>query len=109
MGADPSLHCHVVVPRKATYPRPAYTTSPGPVSQVSSAHTPSRRGSGSILGTFYWATWGRCVCVSGFSIAAVIPYVKEMICDYNTCTYHICRLHPVWQVESMGGIIASRW
>ncbi|KAB8213648.1 hypothetical protein BDV33DRAFT_229091 [Aspergillus novoparasiticus] len=45
---------------------------------------------------------------SGFGIAAVIPHVKEMICGYNTCTSHIRRLHLVWQVESIGGIIASR-
>ncbi|KAE8311023.1 hypothetical protein BDV41DRAFT_566149 [Aspergillus transmontanensis] len=45
---------------------------------------------------------------TGFGIAAVIPHVKEMICGYNTCTSHIRRLHLVWQVESIGGIIASR-
>lgn len=42
------------------------------------------------------------VVASGFGIAAVIPYIRQMIYGYNTCTSQIRRIHLVWQVESMG-------
>lgn len=46
------------------------------------------------------------VVASGIGIAAVIPYVKEMIYGYNTCTSQIRRLHLVWQIESMGECVS---
>ncbi|KAA8652089.1 ferric reductase family protein [Aspergillus tanneri] len=48
------------------------------------------------------------VVASGFGIAAAIPYLKKMIYGYNTCTSQVRRLHLVWQVESMGEIVAAQ-
>lgn len=42
------------------------------------------------------------VVASGFGIATAIPYMRQMIYGYNTCTSQIRRLHLVWQVETMG-------
>ena len=39
---------------------------------------------------------------SGFGIAGVIPYVKQLLYGYNTSTSHIRRVHLVWQVQSLG-------
>ncbi|KAL5333669.1 hypothetical protein BJX70DRAFT_392011 [Aspergillus crustosus] len=41
------------------------------------------------------------VLASGSGIAVAIPYLKEMIYGYNTCTSQVRRLHLVWQVESV--------
>ncbi|KAL3439934.1 hypothetical protein BJX65DRAFT_317238 [Aspergillus insuetus] len=41
------------------------------------------------------------VVTSGFGIAAAIPYLKKMICGYNTCTSQVRRLHLVWEVKSV--------
>ncbi|KAB8227897.1 ferric reductase family protein [Aspergillus alliaceus] len=48
------------------------------------------------------------VVASGFGIATAIPYLKKMIYGYNTCTSQVRRLHLVWQVESIGEIIAAQ-
>lgn len=48
------------------------------------------------------------VVASGFGIAAVIPYIRQMIYGYNTCTSQIRRIHLVWQVESMDIAIAAQ-
>lgn len=42
------------------------------------------------------------VVAYGFGITAAIPYMRQMIYGYNTCTSRIRRLHLVWQVNSMG-------
>ena len=39
---------------------------------------------------------------SGFGLARVIPYVKQLLYGYNTSTSRIRRVHFVWQVQSLG-------
>ena len=38
---------------------------------------------------------------SGFGIAAVIPYLKQLIFGYNTCTSRTRRVHLVWQLRTL--------
>ncbi|EHA21855.1 hypothetical protein ASPNIDRAFT_184149, partial [Aspergillus niger ATCC 1015] len=40
------------------------------------------------------------VFASGSGIAAAIPYLKQIIHDYNTCISKIEKLHFVWQLDS---------
>lgn len=37
---------------------------------------------------------------SGFGIAGVIPYLKQALHGYNTCTSRVRRIHFVWEVNS---------
>jgi NAD(P)H-flavin reductase len=39
---------------------------------------------------------------SGFGIADVIPYLKQLLHGYNTSTSRIRRVHFVWQVQTLG-------
>lgn len=39
---------------------------------------------------------------SGFGIAAQIPYLKQLIYDYNACKARTRRVHLVWQLETIG-------
>ncbi|KAL4891325.1 putative cell surface metalloreductase [Aspergillus ambiguus] len=48
------------------------------------------------------------VVASGFGIAAVVPYIRQMIYGYNTCTSQIRRIHLVWQVDSIGIAVAAQ-
>jgi NAD(P)H-flavin reductase len=47
------------------------------------------------------------VIVSGFGIAAAIPYMKKMIYGYYTWTIKARWLHLVWQVELRAEITAA--
>jgi predicted ferric reductase len=41
---------------------------------------------------------------SGFGIAAVIPYLKQLIYGYNTSMSRTRRVHFVWQLQTLGKI-----
>lgn len=36
---------------------------------------------------------------SGFSIAGVVPYLKQALHGYNTCTSHVRRIYFVWELN----------
>ena len=42
------------------------------------------------------------VVASGFGIAGIIPYLKQLLYGYNTCTSRVRRVHFVWQVATIG-------
>jgi NAD(P)H-flavin reductase len=39
---------------------------------------------------------------SGFGIAALLPYLKQLIYRYNTCRARIRRIHLAWQLQAIG-------
>ena len=39
---------------------------------------------------------------SGFGIAGVIPYLRQLLYGYNTSTSRVRRVHFVWQVATLG-------
>lgn len=39
---------------------------------------------------------------SGFGIAGVIPYLKQALHGYNTCTSRVRRIHFVWELNDKG-------
>lgn len=39
---------------------------------------------------------------SGFGIAGVIPYLRQLLYGYNTSTSQVRRVHFVWQVATLG-------
>lgn len=39
---------------------------------------------------------------SGFGIAGIIPYLKQLLYGYNTCSSRVRRVHFVWQVATLG-------
>jgi NAD(P)H-flavin reductase len=39
---------------------------------------------------------------SGFGIAGVVPCIKRLFYGYNTFSVRVCRVHLVWQVQTMG-------
>ncbi|KKZ68760.1 hypothetical protein EMCG_05636 [[Emmonsia] crescens] len=45
---------------------------------------------------------------SGFGIAGVLPYLKQLLHGYNTSTSSIRRVHLVWQVETLDIAIAAQ-
>ncbi|EQL28308.1 hypothetical protein BDFG_08925 [Blastomyces dermatitidis ATCC 26199] len=46
--------------------------------------------------------------VSGFGIAGVLSYLKQLLHGYNTSTSSIRRVHLVWQVETLDIAIAAQ-
>ncbi|PGG98896.1 hypothetical protein GX51_06543 [Blastomyces parvus] len=46
--------------------------------------------------------------VSGFGIASVLSYLKQLLHGYNTSTSSIRRVHLVWQVETLDIAIAAQ-
>jgi NAD(P)H-flavin reductase len=42
------------------------------------------------------------IIASGFGVAAVIPYLKQLIYGYNTSTSRTRRVHFVWQLQTLG-------
>ncbi|KAL6230762.1 hypothetical protein BDW75DRAFT_248414 [Aspergillus navahoensis] len=45
---------------------------------------------------------------SGFGIAGVIPYLKQALHGYNTCTSRVRRIHFVWEVNSKDLSVAAQ-
>lgn len=39
---------------------------------------------------------------TGFGIAALLPYLRQLIHGYNTCKTRTRRVHLVWQLQSLG-------
>ncbi|KAF7588663.1 hypothetical protein BBP40_005414 [Aspergillus hancockii] len=44
---------------------------------------------------------------SGFGIAGVVPYIKQLLYSYNTTTVRLRRVHLVWQVQTMDIAVAA--
>ncbi|GFF98653.1 metalloreductase, putative [Aspergillus udagawae] len=44
---------------------------------------------------------------SGFGIASVIPYIKQLLYGYNTSSVRVRRVHLVWQVQTMDIAVAA--
>ncbi|PKX96275.1 NADPH oxidase family protein [Aspergillus novofumigatus IBT 16806] len=44
---------------------------------------------------------------SGFGIAGVVPYIKRLLYGYNTSLVRVCRVHLVWQVQTMDIAVAA--
>jgi NAD(P)H-flavin reductase len=44
---------------------------------------------------------------SGFGIAALLPYLKKLIRDYNTRVGRARRIHVVWQISDRGRLAIS--
>ncbi|QVM10761.1 hypothetical protein D8B26_005414 [Coccidioides posadasii str. Silveira] len=45
------------------------------------------------------------VIASGYGIAGVIAYLKQLLHSYNTTTSRVQRVHFVWQIEMLGEIL----
>ncbi|KAE8384350.1 hypothetical protein BDV23DRAFT_177125 [Aspergillus alliaceus] len=48
------------------------------------------------------------IVASGFSITAMIPFIKKMIYGYNMCTSQIHQVHLVWQVKTINIALAAQ-
>ena len=48
------------------------------------------------------------VVASGFGIAAQLPYLRQLIYGYNACKTRTCRVHLVWQLETLGKLELGR-
>ncbi|KAL4933518.1 ferric reductase family protein [Aspergillus undulatus] len=47
---------------------------------------------------------------SGFGIAGVIPYLKQALHGYNTCTSRVRRIHFVWELNDKElSVVAQPW
>lgn len=42
------------------------------------------------------------VIASGFGIAGVVPYIKQLLYGYNTATARIRRVHFLWETSTLG-------
>jgi predicted ferric reductase len=42
------------------------------------------------------------IMASGFGVATVLSYIKQLIYDYNTSTSRTRHVHFVWQLQTLG-------
>lgn len=111
LDPDSSFHGHILGAEEAKCPGTLRTEPSRSYSKASSTRNFGRLCL--IHSVRSWALWSHRICqsvgyesvlavASGFGIAGVIPYLRQLLYGYNTSTSRVRRVHFVWQVATLG-------